>query len=298
MRTFRGIAALTLAFALVLSITGCGDKDTLVRVNGEEITRPAFDRLFAQVESQMGGSLDETMTAQYKTMLLDMMIESMLVRQEAERLGADISEEAVDAEMSTMMGGTTDTAAFEEQIEAAGLTMDDLRSSIRDSIAQRFLQDYVSKEASGAALTEAWSSLSHILVADEEKANELYEQLQDGADFGELAKDNSTDPGSAANNGSLGWSTTSAYVTEFKDAADTLKVGEVSKPVKSDFGWHIIRKDAEAAEGTAISELDAEAAAAYQATSGSTLLQDYVADLRAKAEIEYIDETLKPATTE
>lgn len=82
---------------------------------------------------------------------------------------------------------------------------------------------------------------SHILVADEATAKEVKEKLAAGEKFEDLAKEYSTDPGSAQNGGDLGWFGEGAMVPEFQEAAFKLKEGEVSEPVKTDFGFHIIK---------------------------------------------------------
>lgn len=81
---------------------------------------------------------------------------------------------------------------------------------------------------------------AHILVATEEEAATLKTQLADGADFAELAKAKSTDTGSGANGGDLGWFGLGMMVKPFEDAVVAAKVGEVTGPVKSDFGYHLI----------------------------------------------------------
>jgi foldase protein PrsA len=81
---------------------------------------------------------------------------------------------------------------------------------------------------------------SHILVEDEAKANDLKKQLDEGADFAELAKENSSD-GSAASGGDLGYFGKGKMVKEFEDVAFGLGEGEISAPVKSEFGYHIIQ---------------------------------------------------------
>lgn len=81
---------------------------------------------------------------------------------------------------------------------------------------------------------------SHILVAEEEKAHSIYDSIQKGEDFGELAADNSTCP-SAAAGGDLNYFSKGQMVPEFEQAAFNLQVGEVSKPVKTQFGYHIIK---------------------------------------------------------
>lgn len=81
---------------------------------------------------------------------------------------------------------------------------------------------------------------SHILVEDEATANDLKKQLDEGADFAELAKENSTD-GSAAQGGDLGYFGKGRMVKEFEEVAFDLDEGEISEPVKSEFGYHIIQ---------------------------------------------------------
>lgn len=83
-------------------------------------------------------------------------------------------------------------------------------------------------------------SAAHILVEDEEKAKALKAELDGGADFAELAKANSTDTGSGANGGDLGWFGLGAMVKPFEDAVVAAEPGKVTAPVKSDFGWHLI----------------------------------------------------------
>ena len=81
----------------------------------------------------------------------------------------------------------------------------------------------------------------HILVATEDEAKAIKTELDGGADFAELAKAKSTDTGSGANGGDLGWFGTGAMVKPFEDAVIAAKVGEVTAPVQSDFGWHLIK---------------------------------------------------------
>ncbi|MDF1511214.1 peptidylprolyl isomerase [Robertmurraya sp. DFI.2.37] len=81
----------------------------------------------------------------------------------------------------------------------------------------------------------------HILVEDEDTAKEVKAKLDDGGDFAELAKEYSQDPGSAEEGGELGWFGSGMMVQPFEEAAYALEVNEISEPVKSDHGFHIIQ---------------------------------------------------------
>jgi peptidyl-prolyl cis-trans isomerase C len=82
---------------------------------------------------------------------------------------------------------------------------------------------------------------AHILVETQDLARDLAEQLANGADFGQLAMEHSIDEGTAPNGGDLGWFTRDEMVAPFAEAAFALEPGQISEPVESEFGWHLIR---------------------------------------------------------
>ncbi len=193
------------------------------------------------------------------------------------------------------MGGETDMAVIEEQVVAAGLTMEDLRDSVRDQLARDYLAiDAPSEETSVTAMPETYSLLSHILVSDEALAIDLHAQIVAGGDFAALASMNSSDTASAMDGGSLGWAPFSDYVPQFAEAAKTLEVGAVSEPVRSDYGWHIIWKVDEYAEGEPIADAPDSLRTLMTDSSANLALQEYINKLLDEADIEYVDETLKP----
>ena len=135
------------------------------------------------------------------------------------------------------------------------------------------LQAVISVAVTDAALQAAYDarfkdakpgteySAAHILVEAEAKAVDLKKQLDSGADFAALAKANSTDTGSGANGGDLGWFGLGAMVKPFEEAVVAATVGQVAGPVKSDFGWHLILvKETRAASQPTLDDLRDELA--------------------------------------
>ncbi len=126
--------------------------------------------------------------------------------------------------------------ANEKRSLLAGKAIDRI---VRDAVTDEALQAaYEKKYANAAPETEL--NASHILVATEEEAKAIEKELADGADFAELAKAKSTGP-SGPSGGELGWFTRGMMVKPFEDAVFALKEGEVSPPVKTQFGWHVIK---------------------------------------------------------
>ena len=105
-----------------------------------------------------------------------------------------------------------------------------------EAIQARYDKDYAGKSGDEQAHAE------HILVPTEEKAKEIIAQLNKGADFSAVAKENSTDPSAKENSGDLGWFKKGDMLPEFSDAAFALKPGQVTQtPVHTRFGWHVIK---------------------------------------------------------
>lgn len=116
---------------------------------------------------------------------------------------------------------------------------------------------------------------AHILVATQEEADKLKAELAAGADFAELAKANSTDTGSGANGGDLGWFGLGTMVKPFEDAVVAAKVGEVIGPVKSEFGYHLILvKETRIADKPTLEQLRAELAAEIEKKAINAQLEE------------------------
>lgn len=133
---------------------------------------------------------------------------------------------------------------------------------------------------------------AHILVDSEEKAKDLKDKLESGADFAELAKENSTDTGSGANGGDLGWFGLGMMVKPFEDAVVSAEKGVVVGPIKSDFGYHLILvKETRAAEAPTLDQVRTELASEIERAA----IDKAVKDITDKAEITRPGDALDPA---
>jgi parvulin-like peptidyl-prolyl isomerase len=161
-------------------------------------------------------------------------------------------------------------------LEPAGMSRGDFeRLIVRPALARQRAQEELAANVSPRA---AQAHLAHILVATQEAAQDLYDnRLQDEA-FEDVAVEVSIDAQTAPNGGDLGWNPSNAYVAGFGDAAFALEPGEISEPVQTEFGWHIIKMlDFEEDRPLTIQAFNQQQAAAFQI---------WLDDLRENADIE------------
>ncbi|MGB8813194.1 MAG: peptidylprolyl isomerase [Paracoccaceae bacterium] len=181
------------------------------------------------------------------------------------------------------------------------LTMENDR---RGYLSGAALQAVVTAAVTDAALQAAYDArykdaaptteyhAAHILVDSEEKAKELKTQIDGGADFAELAKANSSD-GAAANGGDLGWFSTGMMVKPFEEAVLAMKVGDVSGPIKTDFGFHLIKlSETRDASAPSLDDVRDELAAEIEKTA----IEAHVKSLTDAATITRPGEGIDPAT--
>lgn len=231
-------------------------------VDNEVITRRELDQAVAQFH---GNGLANDPAVQRQA-LMQLINQSLLV-QAGRRNNVQVPDAEVEAEIARIAASRRQNVAQYEAAQARlGISKTDLRRQVRDSmISQRMLQGYTAAEAKvsedeinaaiararaqGIALPQAEPKTryhaQHILIASQgERAQRLAQRLsqdaQRGADFAALARQYSQD-GSAANGGDLGWLSEGETVPEFERAMRSLKPGQVSQPVHTQFGWHVIR---------------------------------------------------------
>lgn len=230
--SFSALRGVTLGAAIALSVgftapafaAGAADATVVATVDGEKITRADLEALKLQMAAQYPQLGQVPLDAVYKG-LLDRAIDQRLMEKEARKAkmqnDADVKAQLKDMESELIrrawLGKTVEKRVTDDKVKAA---YDQLIKTTPDEEEVR---------------------ARHILVESEDKAKELIGKLNGGAKFEDLAKSDSKDPG-AANGGDLGFFRKGDMVPEFSEAAFGMKAGELSKaPVKTQFGWHIIK---------------------------------------------------------
>lgn len=224
--------------------------------------------------------LRESLPAQYQSLPDDVLFKGIL-----EQL---IQQTAL--EQSVGEPGLRDQLALEN----------DRRGYLSGVALQQVVASAVTDEALQAAYDARFKdaqpqtefNAAHILVDSEEKANDLKAQIEGGADFAELAKANSTDVGSGANGGGLGWFGMGMMVKPFEDAVVAAEVGKVAGPVQSQFGWHLILvAETRVAAAPTLDDMRDELASEIEKAAVDAKIQD----VTAAAEVTKPGESLDPA---
>jgi parvulin-like peptidyl-prolyl isomerase len=204
---------------------------------------------------------------------LSTLVEQTIIRQEADRRGITISDDEVDQQLQQILAqrqassqptpaptpsptdasATTPTtptalptlqpdaasAAMQTLLNQTGFTDSEVRYQVRQEVLYNKVQAAVAAEQ--AATSQEQIHARHILLKTQDDANNALQQLQDGADFGQLAQQLSTDPGSKDKGGDLGWFPRGIMNKPFEDAAFVLQPGQTSGVVQSPSGYHIIQ---------------------------------------------------------
>ena len=251
-----------------VALAGCGggsDKvpaDAVAVVDGTEIKRSDYDQIVAQAKKSYKNQKREFPKAgsqefqTLKNQVVQFLVQREQFEQQAKALDVEITEKQVDARLAQIQkqyfGG--DRKKFEKQLKDQGLTEAQVRKDIRSQIVSekifaevtgkvkvtdKQVEDYYAKNKSQYSQPES-REVRHILVKTRAKADDVYNQLKGGGDFTALAKKYSEDTGSKANGGKLTISK-GQTVAPFDQTAFLLKTNEISKPVKTEFGFHIIQ---------------------------------------------------------
>ena len=272
----RRASLASMGLVAILAVSGAGfaqaqEDKVVATVAGQPITEADLTQALSDLDQQFARLPEE----QKRAAALSAVIEIKLLAAEAKAKGFDKS-----AEFQRRMAFLEERALHSEVIEnevAAKITDEDIRKR------------YDAEIAATPAANEVRAR--HILVKTKEEADAIVKQLDGGANFEEIAKEKSGDPGSGAQGGDLGWFGAGQMVPEFEKAAFALEPGAYTKePVQSQFGWHIIKvEDKRAKQPPAFDQVKEQ--------FRSLLLREryfaLVKELRAAGKVEVTDPELK-----
>lgn len=237
--------------------------EAIARVNGEPVTE---NELLHYAMRRTGGD-PSMLDGQVMQQLTDELVNIELLAQAAREQKLDEQSplrEQIAFQIDTLMAD----AAMMQRLEQQPVTDEEVRAEYEERKGELARTEFKAR---------------HILVEEEAAARDLIRQLEEGADFQELAKQNSIEPGADRSGGDLGWFSPSQMVPPFANAVSAMQPGERSAdPVQTQFGWHVIqledKREAPAPEFEQIEE---------QIRRGlmNERIQDYINELRGKAEI-------------
>jgi foldase protein PrsA len=266
MRSLRILAPLLVL--LTLAAAGCGggssDKvpaNAVAVVNGDPISRSEFDLAMARSKrgyKQQKRAWPKAGTQQFQQIqqsALTFLVQLQELEQKAKELGVNVTQKQMDAKFAQLQKQLGGAKNLKAQAKAQGLTIQDVREVVirpnllseaiykkvtKDAkVTDKDVSDYYKKNVKLYQQPES-RDVRHILVSDRALANKLYDRIKAGANFAALAKKYSKDPGSKAQGGKL-TIVKGQTAAPFDQTAFLLDKGQVSRPIKTQYGWHIIQ---------------------------------------------------------
>lgn len=265
----RYLATTLLLAALVAVLAGCGGggsssvpSDSVAQVNGQSVSQEQFNQLLAQAKKSyvtQKRKWPAAGTTEYDTLknqAVAYLVQRAEFQQEADKLGVKVTDADVEKRLKQIKKQYFGNSAsrYAKQLKTQGLT----DAQVRDDIRAQLVQEKIFKNVTGNVKvtdgdaknyytahqsqygTPEQRDVAHILVKSKKLADQLYQRVKNGADFSKLAKQYSQDPGSKAQGGKLTISK-GQTVAPFDQTAFFLPTGKFSHPIKTDFGWHIIK---------------------------------------------------------
>lgn len=307
----------TLLFAALASAAPPRDDDVVATVNGTPILRRSVRAIVqGTILSQESATPPDAATVRRLAQdALDSLIDFELMYQASQTREIRVSDDAVEDEVGRIEANFGDKKAFVAALQSQGLNESDLRRDTRKSLSvNRLLEGEVLRDArvSSAQIEEFYAQnreqfqhppqtrASHILIRVANKANKqqrqaaqkkaaaLRVQLDQGADFAELARANSEDPGTALLGGDVGFFAAGEMDESFEKTAQALDIGQISAVIDTPYGYHIIRVTERRGAGyEALGEVQERIRAALLKNERRLRQSAFVTELRKSATIQY-----------
>jgi foldase protein PrsA len=257
LKLIKKMLLLMVAGALVLQMVACDNKDKGQNNDVQyEITMDeynlALERNMLQYQEQING--DENTIKKIEEVTLEQLILDKILTNEATLAKINVTDEEINTEYDRIISTYDETDNFNDYLTKNKLTEESYKLNIKNQfLINGFLrikaEEIIKNNPTTSELKEFYNKnistlkqvrASHILVDTEEAAKDVKKKLDEGAIFEELAMDIST-CASSTSGGDLGYFTAKEMVAEFSNAAFAMEIGQISDPVKSEFGYHIIK---------------------------------------------------------
>jgi peptidyl-prolyl cis-trans isomerase C len=280
----KRLLLLTLVCMAALA-AGCNQQKgspVLAEGSGVKITEESFkDRIGRLPEWAMG----RFTTEEGKKEFIKEMIKEELLYKEAKKQGLE-KDKDYQSKLEEFNKMNLITALLKKEIEE--------KAKVEDKEIREYYDKHPEEFKIGSGL-----KASHILVETEAEAQNILKRLQKGESFAKLAKELSKDPVSAKNGGDLGFFSKGSMVPEFENVAFSLQVGETSQPVKTQFGYHIIKvTEKKEGEGRGFEEVKNEIQKRLTVEKQRSFFDTYIKALEEKNKVTIHEDKLKEVKTE
>ena len=274
-----------------------GELDEFAEQSGVPKDDPQYQATVQQIMPQLVGTEIAKAYAQEH----NITVSDKEVEQEIAKIKEQIGDQARSSGQDL-----SDQEAYEQDLKQNNITEDQLRENIRENLpvqkvqervagdaepSDKEIQNYYEKNKEAQFTTPEQRCVRHILFNKDqkEKAEEVKKELEDGGDFAKLAKENSQDPGSAAKGGDLGCLGKGETVPEFEQAAFGAEQGEIVGPIKTEFGYHILKvTDVKPEQTRSLQEVESQISSQLATEKQSEVFNKWVEEQKKKRDVKYL----------
>ena len=311
------LIALFAALALGVAVAGCGGDDddengsgdvpadAIALVDDRSIPKSEYDRLLTQAQATYEAREQDFPAAgtpefaQLRNAIVRSLVEQAQFEIAAQEMGITVTDEELEKRLDELKEQffEGDDVKYKEELEKQGLTEEQVLKDLRTRmLSEKIFEQVTSEVQVSDADIEAYyeenkaqfeqpssREVRHILVKTKAEADEIHAELENGGNFAKLAKEHSEDPASAKEGGKF-TAQKGATVAPFDKVAFELETGELSEPVKTQFGWHIIEAtgDIEEASTQPLTEVEDQISTTLLEEKKNARINEWVADLQKR----------------
>jgi peptidyl-prolyl cis-trans isomerase C len=307
----------------MLFVAGCNAAEPVANVDsqarkvvtfeGGDVTQGELDE-FAE---QSGVPKDDPQYQATVQQIMPQLVSIEIAKAYAQEHNITVSDKEVDQELAKLKEQVGDQArssgqdvsnqeAYEQALKQNNITEEQLREDIRENLpvqevqervtgeaepSDEEIQNYYEKNKEAQFTTPEQRCVRHILFNKDqkEKAEDVKQQLENGGDFAKLAKENSQDPGSAAQGGDLGCLGKGETVPEFEQAAFGAERGEIVGPVQTEFGYHILQvTDVKSEQTRSLQEVESQIRAQLASEKQSEAFNKWIEEQKKMRDVKYL----------